>query len=594
MKELRIYFESFEQGANFIYPVIKRILSELKIECQIKLIKLKGNHEFYCKRLSSIIYWKNPDILISVVNDKEEYPIIVMEFSNAVFTADHELQRFDGLIAAAENKCIYIKISPLKKESPSAHGGDVEFDYVKPYALIYKKFKKIFFHFDWEVGNNGIVKVDENYLSCPNNIDRFERLLKIVFDMVVKHGIDKWILKLDETISNDSCFKEWSKILKEYEFDSGESLRSSRTRLLENSVLELKLNRFGHAMDPERGMLAFYGTLFENVISKMMFDDSNNAWYKDIPNEDKISKYIEKNGLRRGYDFLYCFMLGSGLDTNEEFKEIVNKFENDSSPTLKIDVNSFIENNFSQLNKALRTIFKYSKELRIIDKNDILKVIFVWKIKNFIFESSTNQLITSISELSDLDEDLVTYITIHNILKENNFKILSVSYPGAQGDRAILVEAGTGRRQERKYLDIIAYLPKVDITTLQENKGKFTRQGIQIDIDKLSKYKTNKPYFNALRRFQQKYEPSSVKSTIKIGIGFWANKNFTINKIKDLKLNELDYFIYITSDMKQWKIWRTGKENIFIKNEGKINFSLEIYEIIKNDEESKISIKKFL
>lgn len=592
MEEIRIYFESFEQAANFIYPVVEKILSELKVKCPIKLIKLKGNYEFYSQKLSSIIYWKDPDILISVVNKNEEYPIIVLEFSNAVFTEDHELQRFDGLVAAAENNCVYVKISPLKKESPSAHGGNVEFDYVKPYALIYRNFKKIFFHFDWEIAENGIVKVNQEYLSCPNKIERFERLLKIIFDIITKNNLDKWTIELDKIISNDSSFKEWSAALKNYEF-AGQSLNSSRTRLSENSVLELKLNRFGHAMDPERGMLAFYGTLFENVISKMMFSDSNNAWYKDIPREDEIVKYIAKYGLNRPYDFLYCFMLGSGLDNNTEFKEIVKKFEKDKSSSLKIDINSFVEKNSTILNKALRTIFKYSKEFHIVDKNNNLKVVFVWKFNKYT--STVSKVpITPLSELLDLDEDLVTYIMVHEVLKENKFKILSVSYPGAQGDRAILVQAGTGRRQERKYLDIIAYLPKVDITALQEDKGIFVKQSIQIDIDELSKYKTNKTYLDALRTFQKRYELSSAKSSIRIGVGFWANKNFTIDAIKNLDLKELDYFVYITSDMKKWKIWRTGKENIFVKSEGDIILPIKIYEISQTNERKQMPIDKWI
>lgn len=107
IEEIRIYYESIEQANHLIYPIIKNKISENKI----KLVRLKGSYEDYSKRVAPIIFWKNPDILITVIKNKEEFPLVQIEFSNAVFTEDHELQRFDGLVASAENNCIYAKIS---------------------------------------------------------------------------------------------------------------------------------------------------------------------------------------------------------------------------------------------------------------------------------------------------------------------------------------------------------------------------------------------------------------------------------------------------------------------------------------------------
>ena len=54
----------------------------------------------FSKKIAPIIYWKDPDILISLVKDDVEHPLVLLEFSTAVFTEDHELQRFDGMLTA--------------------------------------------------------------------------------------------------------------------------------------------------------------------------------------------------------------------------------------------------------------------------------------------------------------------------------------------------------------------------------------------------------------------------------------------------------------------------------------------------------------
>jgi hypothetical protein len=577
-KEIRIYFESIEQGTHFIYPIVKDAINKFK-NVKIKLVKLKGNCNYYSKKIAPIIFWKDPDILISIIKDGEEYPLLVVEFSNAVFTEDHELQRFDGLVAAAENNCLYAKISPLKKTSPSEHGGNIEFDYVKPYALIFHKFGKLFFHFDWRIDRNGLVEVDKEYLSCPHRIIDFEKLIQIVLTNAIQSV--NFLENINKEIFSYRPFKDWYKTLTNYKIKENIELNTPRTRWVsDKKILELKINRFGHAMDPERGMLAFYGTL-TRVIPKMLFNQGNDAWYKDIPKESEIRKYIEKNGLIRGYDFLYCFMLGSGLYNNKDFVQIVNRYKNDKSSRIQVDITEFVKKNFSKINKAIRTILKYSNTFIIIDEKQTSRVILRWKDTFSTKEFNKNPKITLIQNISSLDEDLVTYIAINNILKLNGFKILAASYPGAQADRVILIEPGTGRRQKRKYVDIIAYLEKKKITSLQENKGQYSISAIQEDINELSKYKTDKNYKEALKSFQKRFEPKSVNSIIKIGVGFWSNPNFTISKIKDLDLKELDYFVYITPDMKNWKVWSTGNKNMFSKTSGDVKIPV-IYEVIEN------------
>lgn len=584
--EVRIYFESIEQGAHFIYPIVKNVVNKFR-DTKIKLIRLKGNCDYYGKRIAPIIFWKDPDILISIVKDGEEYPLLIVEFSNAVFTEDHELQRFDGLVASAENNCLYAKISPLKKVSPSQHGGNIEFDYVKPYALIFRKFNQMFFHFDWKIDENGLVETNKDFLSSPNKIEDFEKLIRIIL-MTAVNTDSEFVENIKKQLREYKPFKQWYETLADYETKENVELDTSRTRWLsDKQVLELKINRFGHAMDPERGMLAFYGTL-TRVISKMIFSQKNDAWYGDIPKEAEIRGYIKKNGLKKAFDFLYCFMLGSGLYNNKDFVKIVKGYKSNKTQKIEIDLSEFVKKNFSELNKAIRTILKYSQMFIITDDYQNPRIIFKWSGSRIAKEFGKNPKITAIKNMSSLDEDAVTYITIHNILKPNKFKILAASYPGAQADRVILIEPGTGRRQKRRYVDIITYLPKKDATSLQANKGPFSISAVQEDINELSNYKTNKAYKEALRVFQRRFEPESIKSIIKIGVGFWSNPNFTISRIKDLDLRELDYFVYISPNMKTWKIWSAGKSNMFNVTEGKVNIP-QVFEVAERNQNTNLS-----
>lgn len=597
--EIRVYFECLEQANHYILPIVQRIVKDLGRNMEIKLVKLAKNYSCYSKKVAPIIFWKEPDILISVVEEKTEYPLLVIEFSSAVFTEDHELQRFDGLVAAAKNNCIYAKVSPTSKQSPSAHGGNIEFDYAGPFSLIYKRFKKLFFHFEWECDSKGVVKVNANHVSCPEKIREFELLLRALLSEIITNGYtDEWIDEAMKTLKDEPYFAKWLGRLETTPDIDITKLNTSRTRwinrdnVINSGALELKLNRFGHAMDPERGMLAYYGVIGEKIISKMMFDRENDAWYKDIPKEVEIKNYIRLNGLVTPYDFLYCFALGSGLHENTEFMDIVRRYENTSSASIILNLTNFIKNHFFELSKPLRTIFGYSVLFVIENTNGERKVIFKWQPyeEPKLFEDYVG--IAQIAERTTLEEDDATYIAIHNILRPNGYRIIAASYPGAQADRVILVEPGTGRRQKRKYLDIICYLPD-KTTNLQENKGAYHASEVQEDVKELSKYKTEKTYQQGLKNFLERYAPESLKGVVKIGVGFWANRNFTLLDIKSLDLKELDYFIYITNDRKKWNIWRTGKDDMFSITNGEVSIP-KTYKVILQENAPNASLSNFL
>lgn len=579
MKEVRIYFECLEQAAHFIKPILEQTEPYRKGKFEIKLIRLTGNFRYYSKLIASVVYLKDPDILITIVEDGIEYPLFQLEISTAVFTEDHELQRFDGIVASTENNCIYGKLSPINKVSSSAHGGNTKFNFLTSYKAIYDKLGKLAFHFDWPCDEKGNVVVNPTYMSCPVEVQTLTIFLQQLTKFISSRKInfETWLVDFEKELIKEEGFPEWIEKIKAFSLPELKMLTSSRTEWKETSKeFFLKINRFGHAMDPERGMLAYYGTIHDNTIAKMLFNSDNSAWYKDTSNEETITKYLKKHGLKTAGDFLYCFLLGSGTHRNKAFVELAKKYEGSIKQSIEIDLTEFLTDHFHSLNKALRTVFKFSKQFHIIDKDGTTRIRFVWKPFNTGNTFEKHPDITPIQNRVSFDEDDITYISVHNVLRQNGYKLLAVSYPGAQGDRVVLAEAGTGRRQQRRYIDIISYLPNSH-SSLQENKGRYSAASIQYEITELGKYKTDKSYNSTIEKFVERFDKAAPK-IFKVGVGFWANNNFNIKHIQELEIDNLDYFIYIKSDQTSWKVFCTGKTKLFRHTEGKVDLP-KAYEV---------------
>ncbi len=97
------------------------------------------------------------------------------------------------------------------------------------------------------------------------------------------------------------------------------------------------------------------------------------------------------------------------------------------------------------------------------------------------FETSS---VTKLFAKTEITEDDVTYVVANRVFPENNFEVLSVSYPGAQGDLAILT--GSGRSVKRKYFDVIGVKNSSDeekLLLLVEAKGKRQPSTIQPDVE---------------------------------------------------------------------------------------------------------------
>ncbi len=178
--------------------------------------------------------------------------------------------------------------------------------------------------------------------------------------------------------------------------------KSSRTRWdKDEKSLYLKINRFGHAMDPERGMLAFYGSACKTKCS-MIFSAESSTWFNAVPKENEIRDYIRQNGLKTAFDYLHLFSLASGLFRFKEFKEIVESFRNQSKNLIEIDLTELIKLYFPKFNKALKTIFFYSNVWQIRDTKGNIILDLHWQKVADAFDFSDFPFVTSLEPYTDM------------------------------------------------------------------------------------------------------------------------------------------------------------------------------------------------
>lgn len=595
--EFRIYYESLEQAEYYIKPILVRSLQKNSIDdYEIKLIekvqqsyKKNGNlSKKYAKKISEILIQKNPDVIISVVKNDIELPLIILEFSTAVFTKDHELQRTDNFNVALSSGSVYIKISPIYKNSV-AHGGDTSYQYLEPYSLFYKKYNELSFHINWDVdtNNEAIVEKNQLYKSVPANTREIDELVSLIIE-IYSNNIenDNWKDGFNKLISESCIFSNWITSLDKLdEYEDIKSINTSRMHwddynetINRNNVFTLKLNRLGHAMDPERGMLNYYGTFFKNenntFIAKLLFNPNNDSWYKDTPKENEIRNLIQ-NGFSDKISLVKAMCLGLSLPKVDDLINIIN-----NSNDLIVDISEYVTDNIYSFNTSFRNIIKNSDILYITD-GDRKNIYLTWNEKcyvEFSHEDCPNK--TIIHEREKLTEDDVTFSTIHHFFHSNDITTLSVSYPGAQSDMPILPQPNSGRKQQRIYVDAIGI--KENNMIFQENKGPYSKSKINTDISKIIKFKNDTNYKIAMIDFKRKNSIKAEKLYIGIGFGETSKSISSVNS--ELNLDDIDYFFVLSKDMSSWKIYSSidSDEGLFPIKRGVIDKILT-YKVENNE-----------
>lgn len=354
-----------------------------------------------------------------------------------------------------------------------------------------------------------------------------------------------------------------------------------------------KINRFSHAMDPDRGILTFLSFLFSDthkvfgiyaLVRKMAILKQN---ITDLPTLQKQLKIaLEKDEWLKGSDENFATLLA---------KELIKVANSATSLNQEIDFQYFWEKYQGKIagNKVILTL-AYLLDGMYLNHNGIKltwdrrkllgnrKGGFLDLLKDY-FHFSTFTKPADIQEIkNEVDEDEVTYAITHQVLIPNGFKIISISYPGSQGGGAVLPEPEKGKEQPREYPDIIAVSPKSNQDViLNESKGMFKQGEIEKDTAKILRYKTEANYQKALKETlvvaKVIDENDNIRNII-IGVAFGIKSNTTTTWKPDV----VD-FIFRVVDREKWAIgiFNQTLRDLIPIIEGKTNFP-KVYKIGRN------------
>ncbi len=527
--EIRIYAEVLEQGLDF-KEYIKRYNSELLIK-NIYTKKISGENQTDDSVVDKIRKIKDIDVLITAVSNNNEYPLLIIEYSTAVPTDDHKMQRSDVCYWSAKFKTPMMKISPVSKGMEQEFGGGAKFTDELEIAMACKN-NAVMYFIPWEnEKGKDYLAVKEDALSCiaySKDIDDKLRYMLHCFLSVASFDEYFSVLQADYVSQNQ-------KIISYYTTDIIKEIISESTRFnWFGDKLRVKINRFGHAMDPDRGVLYFVNMLLgaQNTITEIQVnrpdDYTCRGGYKklfdNISKENMLERYvkeiIEKGNVFTDENAIYVFKTALNIDDAMPFEKISehNYFINDD------DLLRFLNTHYSV---ATKSIFFLSTELQLTDKQRDVICSIKWNeapIKNFINGFSADKFdITDISPLSmeNVKEDIITFASVE-LYKKIKCKLLAVSYPGAQGDRCVLT--GEGRAVNRTYIDIIAYKCSQNgiRVYLEECKDVFSKS--KSDAIKLQEFKLNIEKQNGLEKLFHKIIDNDNFSTIYTSIAAKSSK----------------------------------------------------------------------
>lgn len=540
MKQFRIYYESLEQGANFIKPIIQEVVGD---DAEIVLVRRPKNaSELNEGSVAALLTMTTPDALITGIYDNREYPLVLIEFTEAVTTEDHELQRTYGAIAAYLAGAYYLKLAG-EKESEKEFGGASYNPYSTPKIFIEKVGYEGYIIAKWETEENNPYTLQRNpdYPSCPPNIGIFVNTIQCAVSAFM-HSHIEWYRESLASLSQTEEYNAYWALVEDASgiselLESWQNRRDSNPNKLRYFVRDewigAKINRFGHAMDPDRGILTFISFLFSEEKDVYGIYALVRPRGNDLMKQDLDSLETMRAKLDTALDV---------MDKNSLPTWLVNAIKqaatNATSLSDEVDFQNVWEDHIDQItdSKVVMTIAYFLDGLYLNHNGIKLK----WDRRRLLHTTDSNILPTFASHYNfanyteptplalvtdTVNEDEVSYTLVHRILKPNGFNIVSVSYPGAQGSMAVLPHPELGKAQPREYIDIIATPPSgsnIDVV-LNESKGMFNLSEIRKDVDKIMRYKISRVHQDALKEslvVAQVIDQHSNMQNIVIGVSF--------------------------------------------------------------------------
>ena len=306
MKQIRIYYESLEQAENYIRPIVEKVIETKTVE--IVLVKRpKTSRELNDGSIAAIQTMTTPDALITGIANGKEYPLVLIEFTEAVTTEDHELQRTYGAVAAYLSGAYYLKLSG-EKYSEKEFGGAKYNPFSTPKIFIDEVGYEGYIIADWktEKDNKYTLQRNSKYPSCPPNIAILTATLQNAVSAFISSETD-WFKCSLSGLKQDKSYQTYrnqvdaatgaKELLETWENRRDSNLNKLRY-FVKPDFVAAKINRFSHAMDPDRGILTFISFLFSETrqvfgIYALVRPRGNNLMKQDLTTLDEMRNKLE-------------------------------------------------------------------------------------------------------------------------------------------------------------------------------------------------------------------------------------------------------------------------------------------------------------
>lgn len=507
---IRIYFEALEQGLFFLKPAAVKALGE-NVDIQlVKLSRISRTSEVARNLLPSLGF-KDPDAIVTTVLDGVEIPLLWIEISTSVETQDHVLQRFDSQVASGLAKIPFVKVQ-ARRVARADHGGQTSFDFKETFQILFREFGIASAQLEWPITNDGLLAIrHDKFKACPATDLGLSDLISATYEGVLE-GKDANDALLEWASSNGGNTVAQEVTDNTSELGAFTESRRSTRFFRASGGWTLKFNRWGHAMDPERGMAWYYSKrLGTRLVGRL---------------NDKEAKTAEQA--------LNNFRLATGIQV---------QFNGETAGT-SIDISDVVQ--FKQYNRAGLAIVANCSEFTVADELGRDLVRFTWaELPNPIPDTlASPSSSTKLYEYENFGEDEVTFVAATQIFPTNDIEVQSVSYPGAQGDFALM--QGSGRAALRTYIDLIGFKHFDDKTTvfLVESKGTNSADKISQDTEKILAWR-DEP---AKRALLDRFLPLTQRADYVAGTAYPGERPVNVPRA-----NELD-FVFLTSRDK-WSVW---------------------------------------
>lgn len=509
-RKIRVYFESLEQALHLVVPLIRKGFEVCPPDLPVDLVRVNWSSTKDKGPIDAFRTLNSPDILVTIVAGEgtaaKEQPLFALEISVAVKTEDHELQRATVVAASLWSGITSVKLSGERK-SDKDHGGNKNFNPLSMARLFQDTAGHLgYFYQEWAT-NGGTLLLQPGTFSCPP-LDSVP-ILSAVAQAACVVSKNPRLMDFSSIEAGQLVVEEADKLpaIKKYRKDVsvseaeprglvGRILRPSPTMVDPGTTIEeratvatdktlyVKLNRFDHQGDPDRGVIIALSTGWKGrtiVLYKM-------EGRGKTKNRSELQKAFE-NSVEATDAFL-----GFGAEEGVQ-RWLLYIVKTKAKPGKWINISDDVHANKLSCasNSLIRTLLLFSDGILFqFVKNSTVKWFGLsWNRRHMAelllpIDPYSPQLPRAISKATTANEDEITYATVHQVLKPNGFTILSVSYPGQQGSDPILDLEEEGRTRSRTYVDIVALTPKsTDVLPSLTEAKKSIGRGTDEDVEKL-------------------------------------------------------------------------------------------------------------